>query len=80
MMHNGASEAIVRLILLLVTGINLFLESRGYPAIDLDEGLITETVNGLFVLGYSVYVWWKNNNVTPQAQEAQKIIDEKKQK
>ena len=24
------------------------------------------------------YAWWKNNNVTPEAQEAQKLLDELK--
>lgn len=75
-MQNEKTLAIVRLIIGLITIINLLLAARGYQPIELDESLITTVVSGIIAIGAYLWSWWKNNNVTKKAQEAQAYKNE----
>lgn len=84
-MQNEKTLAIVRLIVGLITIINLLLAARGYQPIELDEGLITTVVSGIIAIGAYLWSWWKNNNISHNAKQAQhfkNVLDaeEKKQK
>lgn len=84
-MQNEKTLAIVRLIVGLITIINLLLAARGYQPIELDEGLITTVVSGIIAIGAYLWSWWKNNNISHNAKQAQhfkSVLDaeEKKRK
>ncbi|UBH21556.1 phage holin [Macrococcus armenti] len=75
-MQNEKTLAIVRLVVGLITIINLLLAARGYQPIELDEGLITTVISGIVAIGAYLWSWWKNNNVTKKAVKAQEIKNE----
>lgn len=84
-MQNEKTLAIVRLIVGLITIINLLLAARGYQPIELDESLITTVVSGIIAIGAYLWSWWKNNNISHNAKQAQRFknvldVEEKKRK
>lgn len=44
-----------------------------FGAIDADA--LTGAVAAVLAIGTTVVAWWRNNNVTEAAQEAQKVLD-----
>lgn len=46
----------------------------------LDYGMLYNTVLSIASVACVAYVWWKNQNVTLAAQQAQKYLDELKSK
>lgn len=44
-----------------------------FGAIDADA--LTGAVAAVLAIGSTVVAWWRNNNVTEAAQEAQKVLD-----
>ena len=75
-MQNEKTLAIVRLVVGLITIINLLLLKSGYSPLEIDEGLITTVISGIVAIGAYIWSWWKNNNVTKKAQEAQTYKNE----
>lgn len=76
---NGRKQAIVRLIVLLILLFNSVLTAIGKNPIPWDESQITEAVNYLVTGIWSIWVWWKNNNITVEAQVAQTKLEWLKQ-
>lgn len=75
---NEKVKAIIRLIVMAVLMVNMGLTVAGENPIPLDETDLTEWLT-VAVAGISaVYSWWKNNNVTKQAQQAQAVLNELK--
>lgn len=75
---NEKVKAIIRLIVMAVLMVNMGLTVAGENPIPLDETALTEWLT-VAVAGISaVYCWWKNNNVTKQAQQAQAVLNELK--
>lgn len=70
--------AIVRLIAPFYGMLNLILVSYGLNPMPFTEEEITIAVSAVITFVGTLYVWWKNNNITKEAQEAQRILDEKK--
>lgn len=68
---NGESvTAFVRLgVAALVTGFAMV-------GVEIDGSAVENAVLGAASVAVLVWVWWKNNNVTDAAQEAQKVLDE----
>ena len=78
-MTNEKTKAIIRLIVMAVLMVNMGLTVAGKNPIPLDENALTEWLTGVAAAGISaVYSWWKNNNVTKQAQQAQEVLNELK--
>lgn len=76
---NNAQAAFTRLAVLVILVINQFLATVfGWNPLPFSEEEIYAGVSSLFVAVQSVYVWWRNNNVTEEAQEAQKVLERKK--
>lgn len=68
---NGKLIAIVRLLASFVTLANLFLIEKGISPIPFDEEQVVEFGSiGLAILA-NLWAWWKNNNITDEAQLAQ---------
>lgn len=69
---------LVRIVSLAVLTINSVLTAKGINPIPFDETLITEVAvyvaNGISAF----WAWWKNNNMTKEAQAAQVLKDNMK--
>lgn len=72
-MNNELKQAITRLIVIAITLINSLLAHYGKPLIQSDEALIYQTLSDLLLIGSIVWGYWKNNNFTHNAQQAQKF-------
>ena len=69
---------LVRIVSLAVLTINSVLTAKGINPIPFDETLVTEVAvyvaNGISAF----WAWWKNNNMTKEAQAAQVLKDNMK--
>lgn len=77
-MTNEKTKAIIRLIVMAVLMVNMGLTVAGKNPIPLDETALTEWLTVTAAGISAVYSWWKNNNVTKQAQQAQAVLNELK--
>ena len=75
---NGKTTAIIRLIVQVVLVANMALTLAGKNQIPLDETALTEWLTIAATGVSSIWVWWKNNNVTKSAQYAQESLKELK--
>lgn len=73
-MKNQKAQAIIRLIVQTIVLINMGLTIAGKNPIPFDETAVTEWLTIVASAASSIWIWWKNNNVTKQAQEAQDIL------
>lgn len=67
-MDEKTKAAVSAAILLAVNLLALF-------GVSLDLGLVTNVVFGLVTIATTVYAAWKNHNFTPEAAEAQRVLD-----
>ena len=72
-------KAIANIIIAGLLLLNAILTAAGKNPLPFDEHAITETLAYIAAAVDTVWVWWKNQNVTIEAQTAQKIMDEMKQ-
>lgn len=78
---NDKKVAFIRLSVLVILVINQFLASvLGWNPLPFSEEEIYAGVSATFVAAQSIYVWYRNNNVTKEAEEAQEVLDELKEK
>ena len=77
-MDNQRFIAFARLIVPLYALVNAFLLSMGYNPMPFNDEDVTTAVNTVIGAAGTLYVWWKNSNVTREAQEAQLIYDQVK--
>lgn len=77
-MKNIDAGTIARLVFLVLSFINIILSMYGYNPLPADEGTIYQLVSLIFMGVSGGIAYWKNNNHTVEAQEAQKILDIKK--
>ena len=70
-MKNETIKAFIRLLVAAILAFNTVLTAKGINPIPFDEtafsDIALQIATGLSV----IWVWWKNNNVTSKAQEAQ---------
>ena len=59
--------------MLLIALINSALAHYGKPLIKSDETFIYQTLSDLFLIGSIAWGYWKNNNFTYNAQQAQEF-------
>jgi len=65
-------QAIVRLVVLAVLLLNQILITLGWNPLPFSEEQIYEGVSSVAVVIMAIYSWWKNNNITKEAQQAHK--------
>lgn len=70
--------AFAPLLISAVTLLNTFLSLKGLPCLTIADTDITTTVSAIASIVAVVWTWWTNNNVTPDAQVSQKVLDELK--
>lgn len=69
---------IIRTACLVLAIINNALAIVGKSPLPIDDAMLTEVISFGFMVITSVVAWWKNNSVTTEAIEADKIMREMK--
>lgn len=77
-MKKETQKSIVRLVLAALLLVNAFLTARGQNPLPFTDTMVSEFLGEVLALASILWVWWKNNNITPEACTAQVIIDEMK--
>lgn len=77
-MDNQRIAAFARLAVPFYALVNAFLLSMGYNPMPFSDEEVTAAVNTVIGAVGTLYVWWKNSNVTKEAQEAQLLYDQVK--
>ena len=75
---NNKTAGIVRLVVLVILLANQALVSFGYNPLPFSEEQIYEGVSSIALAVSAIYAWWKHNNITKDAEEAQVILERKK--
>lgn len=70
-MKNETVRAVIRLIVTAMLMVNMCLTLAGKNPIPFDEAQFTEFLTMCAAGLSTLWIWWKNNNVTSKAQEAQ---------
>lgn len=73
-MKNEVSKAIIRLIVMAILAVNAILTANGHNPIPFNESAFTEVATYILAGAAAVWSWWKNNNITKKAQEAQNTL------
>lgn len=73
-------QAYVRLAVLVILLINQTLITLGWTPMPFTEEQIYEGISSVALVGVALWNWWKNNNITEEAQEAQIYLNELKSK
>lgn len=71
---NEKVKAWCRIIVLFITMINAILAARGITPIPFDEGAFYEVASTVVAGAAAVWNWYKNNNLTVEAQTAQRYL------
>lgn len=71
-------QAITRLVVLMILLANQALVTIGWEPLPFDEEAIYVAVSTVATVAATLWVWWKNNNLTKEAQETQRELDRKK--
>lgn len=72
---DGKKGAIIRIAVLAITTVNAVLTASGKNPIPFNENAFTECLAYVINGACAVWAWWKNNNVTRNAQHAQKVLN-----
>lgn len=75
---NEKAKAIIRLIVQAVLLFNMALTLAGKNPLTVDESALTDWLTTTITAISSIWIWWKNNNVTKHAQYAQQSLNELK--
>ena len=75
---NNKTAGIVRLVVLLILLINQTLISFGYNPLPFSEEQIYEAVSTVALIVSALYSTYRNTNLTPEAEEAQVVLERKK--
>ena len=69
---------IVRTVMLIISIVIFILKAFGVEIPVIEENTVTDVIIALFGLISFLQAYWKNNSITKAAQEADKIMQEKK--
>ena len=71
-------EGIVRLIVALVPAVNIILVALGKSPLPIDQDELNIALSAAVEFLGIMWAWWKNNNMTFEAQVSQKNLEEMK--
>lgn len=74
------TQAIVRLVVLVILLINQALIVFGLNPLPFSEEQIFEAVSSVATVIVALWAWWKNNSITKEAQEADEYLQELKER
>lgn len=66
---------IIRTVLLLLGLINMILTVIGKSPLPISDQQMSDFISCAWVLGASIWAWWKNNSFTPEAIKADEYLD-----
>ena len=72
-------QAIIRLVVLLVLLVNQSLTVFGWNPLPFSEEQIFEVVSSIVTVAVAIWTWYKNNNVSREANEAQIYLNKLKE-
>lgn len=70
--------ALIRLLVALVPAINIVLVQFNMSPLPFTQEEINVGLSAIVAVLGTIWAWWKNNNITLEAQTSQKILDELK--
>lgn len=73
-------QALIRLAVLAILFVNQALVMFGWSPMPFSEEEVFAGVSAVATALASIWVWYKNNNLTKEAEEAQRLLDAKKAK
>lgn len=73
-------NTIIRTVVWVVALVNHFLLSKGITPLPFEEGELAEFTSECIFIFSSLWVWWKNNSVTPEAVKADRYLNDLKLK
>lgn len=73
------TNAIARLVVLVVLLGNQIMVMFGMEPLPYSDEEIYKGVSSVLAFGFSIYTWWKHNNLTEEAEATEKILQKKKQ-
>ena len=76
---KGKKQAIIRLVVLAVTLANAILTATGKNPIPFDEAAVTEVLSYVISGVAAVWAWWKNNDMTYEAEEGTRLMRQMKE-
>lgn len=74
------TQAIVRLVVLVILLVNQALIVFGLNPLPFSEEQIYEAVSSVATVVVALWAWWKNNSITKEAQEADEYLQELKER
>lgn len=73
---NGINkQSIVGVVILIVALVNAILQMLGIQTLPISNEEVDSVISIIFLIGSTVYSVYKNFNITPASQTAQKITD-----
>ena len=73
------AKAIANLVVDAVLVLNIFLQALGKHPLPVNEEMIYTVVSYVALGIWNLWIWWKNQNITVEAQTAQKYLEMWKQ-
>lgn len=75
---TGRKGAIIRILVLAITTVNAILTAMGKNPIPFDENAFTECIAYIIQGVSAVWAWWKNSDMTQEAEEGTRLTHELK--
>ena len=77
-MFGVSKGTAIRTGLLVLALINTVLQLFGVEVLPFTEADVEAVISAVFLGATALATWWKNNNFSREAKEAQKVLDRKK--
>lgn len=77
-MLTKKQAAFARLFVLLFLIVNQTLIAMDWSPLPFDEVEVEAGINAILLTASALWAWWKNSPVTPEAEEAQAVLERKK--
>lgn len=71
---------ITRTIVLALALFNQVMSATGHAILPIEDATVENLVTSIFTIAAAGIAWWKNNSITPEAKEADKVLKELKNK
>lgn len=75
---NERTKAIIRLVVALVPVANIILVAIGRNPLPFTQEEISVGISAVVGVTATIWAWWKNNNITTEAQSLQETLNELK--
>lgn len=75
-----STGTIIRSLVLAIALINQLLVTAGYSPLPIDDSNSELILSSIFTAIASLIAWWKNNSITPEAIQADKNLENLKQR